>query len=158
MAAAPTHRFVIRPLAEAAAAAALPSELKATKLASAKGGWRVETAGRTSEHAAWKALQRRLAPAWRVIPVMDGSDGIERYPTGHISVRFGSTVSDATLAGLSKSSGLQLIQRTKFSDRQAVFAASDPGAYLPELVERAAKHADVEAAWLDAESAYRRSP
>lgn len=158
MAAAAAHRFVVRPLAQGQSASALPSDLQATPLASAQGGWRVETAATGSSRAAWRGLQKQLGPAWCVIPVVDADDGAERYPTGRISIRFSGAVSDTALDSLLKTCGLQLLQRTKFSDRQALATASDPGAYLPDLVAAAARQAGVEAAWLDAEAAYRRAP
>jgi hypothetical protein len=158
MASAAAHRFVVRPLAQEQPACGLPSDLKATPLASAQGGWRVETTAAGSVRAAWRVLQQRLGPTWCVIPVVDADDGAERYPTARISIRFSGAVSDAALHAVLKACSLQLLHRTKFSDRQALAAASDPGAYLPDLVAAAARQPGVEAAWLDAEAAYRRTP
>ena len=73
-------------------------------------------------------------------------------------MRFRSPMSDAQLQAFAKTAALRLVQRTRFSERQAVFAPLDaPQTFLPDLLEGLSRLDAVEQAWQDAESAYRRA-
>lgn len=152
------HRFVIRPLDPGGKAAPdLGPALPVQPLAGARRAW-VTEAQANSAQAAWQDLQRRLGDQFQALPVLNDPDSGERYPTGRIGVRFRAPVSDTQLQQLAQAAGAQLLHRTARTDRQAVFAATHPVAqYLPALVQRLAEDDSVDRAWLDAESAYRRS-
>ena len=154
------HRFVIRPRDPDGQAAPLPHlgpALPVQPLAGARNAWVTEARGHSIE-TAWRKLQRQLGGQFQALPVLSDPDSGERYPTGRIGVRFRAPVSDTQLQHLATAAGAQLLHRTPRTDRQAVFTATDPAAqYAPALVERLAEDDSVDRAWLDAESAYRRS-
>jgi hypothetical protein len=161
----PTARFVVRPLdaGRAASGASPPEGLgDAVPLASPRGGWAVDAAGDPSSSASlrktWRALAERAGGAYVVAPVLAGDEGAERYPTGLVSVRFRDAMADAQLQHFAQQAGLRLVQRTRFTDRQALFGLLDaPHTYLPDLLQRLAQMEPVESAWPDAESAYHRA-
>ena len=157
----PTTRFVVRPL-QAGGSSPPPGLGAAVPLAGARGGWSVDAAGDPASAAsvrkAWQALADRAGGAFVVAPVLPGDEGAERYPTGLVSVRFRSPMSDAQLQAFAKTAALRLVQRTRFTERQAVFAPLDaPQTFLPDLLEGLSRLDAVEQAWQDAESAYRRA-
>lgn len=155
-------RFVIRPL-QAGKASALPEQAgpfrQLDPLSGARGGWEVALAEpAASARAAWRVLQDKVGGEFQVLPVLDDGDGDARYPTGEVMVRFRATATDEQLQALEKSLGLELVGRSRFIGNQARFRLRDPaGVYAPELVGKLAARDDIDAAWLDAESRYKRA-
>jgi len=162
LSAEPSQRFVVRPLADAAGKAVPTGLREALPLRSARGGWvvslPVDAVSGQGLRSCWQSLVQRLGPGFVVAPVLAADDGGERYPTGQITVRFRGPASDGQLAAVAEQASLRLVQRTRFTDRQAVFAPAAPDAqFLPDLVDALARRDDVESTWLDAESVYRRA-
>jgi hypothetical protein len=130
-------------------------------LASALGGWRAQWRGAGGDEAqARRQLQKLLGAAFQVLPVLRSDDGAERYPTGQIIVRWHGPASDDDLQMLAKGCGLELVQRTRLTDRQAVYRAGADGADvdLGARVAQVLHNSGVEKAWLEAESTYQRAP
>ena len=154
-------RYVVRKMPGAPADAVFPSIGTGTTselLPSREDGWVMTVPRSFSGRSGWQALQAQLSPNFLAIPVLDDGQGGERFPTGRISVRFRSPVTDVQLVSFQRSAELVLVHRTKRTDRQAVFRPERPGqSYLPELVDELNAREGVDLAWLDAESAYRRS-
>jgi hypothetical protein len=155
--------FVVRPRHGDALPDAVADWGEAVALASALGGWRVQWRGADGdgdEAQARLQLQKLLGPAFQVLPVLQSEDGAERFPTGHIVVRWQGPATDDDLQLLAKRCGLELLHRTRFTDRQAVYRAGAGAADvdLNALVAQAVHNSGVEKAWLEAESAYQRAP
>lgn len=110
-----------------------------------------------SARAGWALLHGRVGGSCTVIPVVRGEDGSTRYPTGLLALRFAHAASDDALRRIAHKHGLELVRRADLTRQQAFFRpASSADVFLPELSASLAGAAGVQAAWLDAESAYRR--
>jgi hypothetical protein len=73
-------------------------------------------------------------------------------------VRFRKEPSDKALAAFARQESLELEQRTPLVPEQASFRPRQPReVYLPELVARLARRADVAAAWPATSSRYRKA-
>ncbi len=151
-------RFVIRSRGAKTLPASLTQLADVQPLASAVGGWRAQWRGDgTAPEAAQRSLQKLLGTRFKVLPVEDSADGAERYPTGQLIVRWRQPAADDALQALAQHHGLQLVQRTRFTDRQAVYRA-DGDANLAALLPLLVHNPDVERAWLEVESRYQRAP
>jgi hypothetical protein len=125
-------------------------------LSGARGGWLL-TLQQPLRRAA--DLPRLLAGhGLQALPLLHDEAGQPRYPTGELVVRFARPVDDAALARLAGSCGLRMLRRSSFTQNQAVFAPQQAtGSDVLALLARVAAEPGVAAAWLDAESEYRRA-
>lgn len=154
-------QFVLRPKPDSAAPVdlhALEPLARVEPLNGPSPGWLAtlrEPAA--SARAGWALLHGRVGGSCTVIPVVLGEDGSSRYPTGLVALRFARAASDDALQRIARKHGLELVRRADLTRQQAFFRpASDADVFLPELSAALARAAGVQAAWLDAESAYRR--
>jgi hypothetical protein len=152
---------VIRPRGSSVLPAAVAEWFDVVALASGLGGWRVQWRGSGDSSAkAQLRLQQLLGPAFQVLPVLHGDDNVERFPTGHLIVRWGMPASDDDVKGLARSCGLELVKRSSFTDRQAVYRAAigATDVDLNSVLAQVLHNAGVEKAWLEAESTFQRAP
>ena len=157
-----TERFVVRPAGDHATARALPSLEKigrVERLPSPRVGWVVclnEPA--RSPRQGWEALKKQLGTDFVVVPVVDDQDGAERYPTGLVTVRFCTPVSDAEMEDFARAHALDVVRRARFTRVQVLFRPTEIGEqFLPDVSEKLSASPAADAVWLDAESAYTRS-
>lgn len=107
--------------------------------------------------AAWELVRKRLGEKEIVHPVLLDESGYHQYPTGEISVRFQSTLSDAQLKRFAASHGLRLHSRNEFMPQQAIFEPLKPGKkYIPELVREIAGANNIQLAWANTLSRFER--
>jgi hypothetical protein len=164
-----TH-FVIRPeggLDAAAVRAALGESAHVEPLDSPRGGCVVIVPDAVDPEATCADLRARLGHRAEVMPAIVCSDADSdtdstrpglRYPTGLLSVRFKSPVSDTELAALAQNERIDLVARAKFSRTQAIFRPRKSDAtFLPVIASRIGRHSGIEAVWLDTESSYRKA-
>ncbi len=164
-----TH-FVIRPeagLDAAAVRAAVGESARIEPLDSPRGGCVVIVPDAVDPEATCAAIRARLDHRAEVMPAIVGSDGDAdpdaargglRYPTGLLSVRFTSPVSDEELAALARNERIDLVARAKFSRTQAIFRPRKSDAtFLPAIASRIGRNSGIEAVWLDTESSYRKA-
>jgi hypothetical protein len=107
---------------------------------------------------AWReVLEKNPEVAWAAPSFRDAS-GNELLPTGAVVVRFREEPSAKALAAFVKEESLELERRTPLVPEQASFRPRQPReVYLPELVARLARRADVAAAWPATSARYRRA-
>jgi len=107
---------------------------------------------------AWRELLARNPDVAWAAPSFRDASGNELLPTGTISVRFRKQPSASALAAFEKEESLELERRTPLVPEQASFRPRQPReVYLPELVARLARRADVAAAWPATSARYRRA-
>lgn len=105
----------------------------------------------------WERLQKILGCELEVEPALMGAHGDHHYPTGKIQVRFRLEPSDDELKLFAKRHRLKLRGRNEFVPIQAEFIPEDrPGSYLPDQVAALEADSEVQAAWADTLSRYRR--
>jgi len=154
--------FVIRPTtakADGEDLARLATKASIEPLRGASPGWivRLNKAPR-SIRAAWRELHRLLGADYVVLPAVLDDRGHARYPTGLLSLRLGGDADDAALRAIARTHGLELVARAQFSRQQALFRPNGGSdVFLPDLSQRIAGDAQIEAVWFDAESAYSRT-
>ena len=153
--------YVVRPRNKAAGAHPPESLEKLASVRELSGptrGWvaTLRSAARTAREG-WETLAAELGPDYDVVPALVTEDGTLRYPTGLVTLRFASSPSDAAIESLARRFELELVQRSKFTTQQALFRpAKAKSVFLPDLAESLSTAKDVQASWLDAESAYVR--
>jgi len=118
----------------------------------------VETNPTADAKAAWKDLVSRQSDAEWAAPVVTDDEGNESYPTGEITVRFKAAPSDDELQQFAADHGTTVARRNELQPAQAVLVPDEPrGTFLPEPCETIESDAEVEAAWPNTISRYRRS-
>jgi hypothetical protein len=86
-----------------------------------------------------------------------GNEGEESYPTGEVSIRFGSPLEIEDIEAFVHKHALELRRRNEFVPEQVVVAPTEPlGTWLPDLVERLNGERLVDEAWPNTRSRYRR--
>jgi hypothetical protein len=93
--------------------------------------------------------------AWAAPTLGDG--GEESYPTGEVSIRFGTPLEKKDFEEFVRKHALELRRRNEFVPEQVVVAPTEPcGTWLPDLVERLNGEGVVDKAWPNTRSRYRR--
>jgi hypothetical protein len=107
---------------------------------------------------AWRDTLARCPEAKWAAPVLRDVDGNELWPTGALVVRFRRPPSAKELDGFAAAEELVVVARNEFVPEQASFRPRRPrAAYLPDLVARVARRAEVVAAWAGTASRYRKT-
>lgn len=121
-------------------------------------GWLVtmkQTQG--SAKADWEELHVALGRSFQILPVLCNEMSSDRYPDGILSVRFKDIVTTADLKKLSEKYDLKLVRQTPRILVQAQFSLCSPATvFLPDVVQNVMQEEDIEAAWMDADSAFIR--
>ena len=105
----------------------------------------------------WERLRKLVGAHGVVQPVLTDDRGFDQLPTGEISVRFTTPLTDAALKRFATSHDLKLLARNEYVPRQAVFAPIQPEEqYLPELIQAVMSAENVELAWANTLGQYRR--
>jgi hypothetical protein len=108
--------------------------------------------------SAWQRLVGEVGAASFVSPIVVDEGEVQHFPTGDVTVRFHSPLSDADLDQFARSNGLELKSRNEFVKEQASFRPTDlRGTYLPDLVEQLEREDAVGTAWLNTRTAYKRA-
>jgi len=106
----------------------------------------------------WRDILAHCPESKWAAPVLRDADGNELWPTGALIVRFRRRPSDKQLDAFAAEEGLVVGARNEFVPEQASFRPRQPRAeYLPDLVARVARRAEVAAAWAGTASRYRRT-
>ena len=107
--------------------------------------------------SAWQRLRKVVGAHGVVQPVLTDDNGVDQLPTGEISVRFTTPLTDAALKRFATSHDLKLLARNEYVPRQAVFAPIHPGEqYLPDVIQSLTSAKNVELAWANTLGQYRR--
>ena len=105
---------------------------------------------------AWQKAQQAAGPDAAVQPVLLDQDGKKQLPTGEVTVRFISALSDADLEAFARTHGLRLVRRNEFAKEQAVFDVVESARYLPDVVDELTESKDTEQAWANTLASYER--
>jgi hypothetical protein len=114
-------------------------------------------ATRGSAREAWQRVNDQLAGGTSVQPVFLDADGRPQYPTGEVSVRFRSAVSDAELDRFAARHKLRVLRRNDFVPEQVVFAPVESSDYLPDVVDALEASAETRMAWPNTVAKYERT-
>lgn len=154
--------FVLRPMTGTAererALKRLADHAQVEVLNSRTPGWIVALAALSgSPEVDWDGLRERLGDDYQILPVLRNEGGSDRYPTGVLSLRIRNTLDPAELGAIATEYGLELVRHTPLAPLQAQFKLLRPAAvFAPALVARLEQDLRIEAAWLDADSAFVR--
>ncbi len=105
---------------------------------------------------AWQKAQRAAGPGAPVQPVLLDQDGKKQLPTGEVTVRFRSALSDADVEAFARAHGLRLVRRNEFAPEQAVFDVVEATRYLPDVVDELSESKDARQAWANTLASYER--
>jgi hypothetical protein len=105
---------------------------------------------------AWQKAQQAAGPHAAVQPVLLDQDGKTQLPTGEVTVRFRTALSDKDLDAFARAHGLRLVRRNEFAPEQAVFDVVEPARYLPDVVDELSESKDTRQAWANTLAAYER--
>jgi hypothetical protein len=104
----------------------------------------------------WQEARQALGDAASVQPVLLDPNGAPQFPTGEVTVRFQSKLSDEELRRFAEANGLRLRQRNEFAAEQAVFEVLEPARYLPDVVDELSKDSATRLAWANTVAAFDR--
>ncbi|MEO8484836.1 MAG: hypothetical protein ABI585_00720 [Betaproteobacteria bacterium] len=114
--------------------------------------------GKADARAGWETVRGTLGDGAEVHPLLHDRDGVAHYPTGEVTVRFATAPNDASLRAFGRKQQVALKRRNAHEPRQAVFEPmASPTEYLPDVADRLAAAPEVERAWLNTRSDYRRA-
>jgi hypothetical protein len=113
-------------------------------------------AARGSAREAWQRVHDQLAGGTAVQPVFFDAEGQPQYPTGEVSVRFRSSVSDADLDRFAARHKLRVLRRNEFVPEQVVFAPIGESHYLPDVIAALESSAETRMAWPNTIGKYER--
>ena len=97
-----------------------------------------------------------LGDAASVQPVLLDPNGAPQFPTGEVTVRFRSMLTDEELRRFAEANGLRLRQRNEFAADQAVFEVLEPKRYLPDVVDELSANSATRLAWANTVAAFDR--
>lgn len=107
--------------------------------------------------ATWKQLLDDAVDALWAAPVLVDKGGAPHYPTGDVTVRLRSALSDDELKEFAANHDLELRARNEFVPEQASFRPANlRGTYLPDLLTELEAEDNVSAAWANTRSHYQR--
>jgi hypothetical protein len=104
----------------------------------------------------WQEARQALGDAASVQPVLLDPNGAPQFPTGEVTVRFQSKLTDEELRRFAEANGLRLRQRNEFAAEQAVFEVLEPARYLPDVVDELSKNSATRLAWANTVAAFDR--
>ena len=105
--------------------------------------------------ATWARLHDALGDVY-VAPAILDERGAVSYPTGRVSVRFKNAPETKDLERFAEKRNLKLVTVNKYVAEQAVFEPQGSGEYLPDVVKSVEADADVDTAWAESLSSYKR--
>jgi hypothetical protein len=103
----------------------------------------------------WTRLHDALGDL-HVAPAILDERGAVSYPTGRVAVRFKHAPKSNDLERFADKRNLKLVTVNKYVAEQAVFEPQGSGAYLPDVVKSVEADADVDTAWAESLSGYKR--
>jgi hypothetical protein len=105
----------------------------------------------------WEALHAALGQTCQILPILCNDKSSDRYPTGMLTVRFKAPQTLDTLQEMAQAHDLILERQTPYILVQARFSLISPQTmFLPEVAQRVYEDKEVEAVWMDADSAFVR--
>lgn len=116
-------------------------------------------AGRAADEIELARKLRKAAGAGATIfPVLHDVNGTLAFPTGRVVVRFKKAARDKALRDFADKHRLDLVRRNEFQPEQAIFALKKRHRRaLTETIAKASADDDVELAWPETKSAYKKS-
>lgn len=110
------------------------------------------------QRAGWRQLLEEYGDAEWVAPVQADSSGAISIPTGEVTVRFHEAPTDDAAEAFARRHGAQVTRRAEYQPKQVVLVPEDRrGTFLPELCAQLESESDVERAWPNTVSRYRRA-
>ena len=103
-----------------------------------------------------EAIRKVVGASISVLPVLVDDAGEMLYPTGGLAVRFLKTPSETALRRFAKAKGLKVRQRNTFVPAKVAFEPEHDGD-LPAVVETRTADAEVQKAWPETRSRYRKA-
>ena len=110
------------------------------------------------ETALARKLRNAAGAGTTILPVLHDANGTPAFPTGRIVVRFKKATRDKALRDFADKHRLDLVRHNEFQPQQAIFEPKRRHRRtLTEVIARASTDDDVELAWAETKSAYRKS-
>ena len=117
-----------------------------------------DTRQAADEIALARKLRNAAGAGARIFPVLHDANGTPAFPTGRVVVRFKKAAQDKALRDFADKHRLELVRRNEFQPEQAIFEPKKRHRRtLTESVAEASADGDVELAWPEAKSAYKKA-
>jgi len=110
-----------------------------------------------SPRQVWEQILRSSGAVEWAAPLMVDETGQPHFPTGEISVRFEQPPSEQDLAKFGTTHGLEPRRRNEYVAEQVSFLPREPRqTYVPDVLQALDQDEEVQAAWANTLSRYRR--
>ncbi len=105
-----------------------------------------------------RKLRKAAGAGATIFPVLHDASGMAAFPTGRVVVRFKRAAGNEALRDFADKHRLGLVRRNEFQPEQAVFELKKRRPRtLTDVIAEASADDDVELAWPETKSAYKKS-